>query len=221
MRLCRRSRGLIQPLNMPAANYCCLMIRLDSVGVNAARFAPNIMTSWQICRERSCAVPFGRVAEGVKPLPYERSHSRAREAGYGDLPFNISIGDLRLVRVRGLPTRAFSAGVLRERPERSRRKSRLPRPSNDCRVDALPELGLAVTDQPSSRASFLSLPAKYIFNPTVDMPTGDYCDGYCGESKYCSLRSQHHDPHRTRDHAVQMDVGLSATNASLPKHLYK
>ena len=124
------------------------MIRLDSVGVNAARFAPNIMTSWQICRERSCAVPFGRVAEGVKPLPYERSHSRAREAGYGDLPFNISIGDLRLVRVRGLPTRAFSAGVLRERPERSRRKSRLPRPSNDCRVDALPELGLAVTDPP-------------------------------------------------------------------------
>ena len=29
--------------------------------------------SWQNCREWSCAVPFGLIAEGVKPLPYERS----------------------------------------------------------------------------------------------------------------------------------------------------
>jgi len=31
------------------------------------------LTSWHVCRVRSCAVPFGRVAEGVKPLPYGHS----------------------------------------------------------------------------------------------------------------------------------------------------
>ena len=31
-------------------------------------FGPS--ASWQNCRERPCAVPFGRVAGGVKPLPY-------------------------------------------------------------------------------------------------------------------------------------------------------
>ena len=144
------------------------MIRLDSVGVNAARFAPNIMTSWQICRERSCAVPFGRVAEGVKPLPYERSHSRAREAGYGDLLFNPLTGDIRSAHVRGLPTRAFSAGVFRKRPARSRRKSKLPPLSQDCRLDTLPELGLAVTDSSVLELilhpcqSFLLLPGRQV-----------------------------------------------------------
>jgi len=47
--------------------------------------------SWQICRERSCAVPFGRVAEGVKPLPYQSRSMRAMAVGVNTARFAPSI----------------------------------------------------------------------------------------------------------------------------------
>ena len=56
--------------------------KIDQLGFSPA-------ASWQICRERSCAVPFGRVAEGVKLLPYENNQAKVDILA----PFRLFVAD--------------------------------------------------------------------------------------------------------------------------------
>ena len=41
------------------------------------------------CRERACAVPFGHVEEGVKPLPYENNQAKVDILA----PFRLFVAD--------------------------------------------------------------------------------------------------------------------------------